>query len=40
MNIFQLISAVADYNEKFLFMYISKDGSEIYCAKCNLSLSF
>ena len=29
VNIFQLTSAVSDYHEKFLFMYISEDDSEI-----------
>ena len=28
VNIFQLTSAVSDYHEKFLFMYISEDDSE------------
>ena len=29
VNIFQLTSAVSDYREKFLFMYIPEDDSEI-----------
>ena len=31
VNIFQLTLAVSDYHEKFLFMYISEDDSEIEC---------
>ena len=29
VNIFHFTSAVSDYHEKFLFMYIFKDSSEI-----------
>ena len=29
VNIFQFTSAVSDYHEKFLFMYISEDDYEI-----------
>ena len=29
INIFQLTSAVSDFHEKFLFVYISEDDSEI-----------
>ena len=39
VNIFQLISAVSDYHEKFLFMYIYEDDSEIdfYYSSSNYS---
>ena len=29
VNVFQCISAVSDYHEKFLFMYIYDDDSEM-----------
>ena len=37
VNIFQLTSAVSDYHEKFLFMYISEDNSEIELKHCTSS---
>ena len=44
VNIFQSISAASDYHEKFLFIYISEDDSEIdqkyYFISCfNMNLS-
>ena len=34
VNIFQLTLAVSDYHEKFFFMYISDNDSEIELDKC------